>query len=469
MNKAVPSRQLLVAALSLAGLVWLMSLAYGFQHLVAGDSAKHTAYFRIATVLFAGLVAYLTWFAATRAPYEGTEAVRPPWWLGLAMMTASFGLTCFFYSPMLAPMGWMPPVAAVPLIALVVHRRWGYRGANAVFLLAIGVLFVYVISRFPHDSAGDMLQIIDFASNDLLRGENPYRHYFTSAKRDVPFVYWPVLWLPYVPLIAAGVDLRVLNLLVFVLLTLLFFRVAGGGERGAEALALVVLPFLLSSQVFQMVVWGHSWVYWLLVTALLVLLVRRQFLAAAVVFGLCLATRPTALFLAGPIVAFLWSREGVGWVLRGGAVSAAVVVAIHVPFVVAFGDGFVNNTYSILLGVNQELKHFSLLAFLKDAGLGALGNLVQVVITLALMYVIVRKRSLAPDQFVMLAGLAYFWMILFAPYATRYVYFPAYLLVALGLLISYRRETVAATSVEESPAGRSTAWATVSDDAIRRS
>ena len=48
------------AALALAALTWLMSLAYGFQYLVSGNVARHLTYFRIATVPYTALVVVLT-------------------------------------------------------------------------------------------------------------------------------------------------------------------------------------------------------------------------------------------------------------------------------------------------------------------------------------------------------------------------------------------------------------------------
>jgi len=51
----------------------------------------------------------------------------------------------------------------------------------------------------------------------------------------------------------------------------------------------------------------------------------------------------------------------------------------------------------------------------------------------ATVVVAVLRKSLLPSQFVVLCGVAYVWQVLFASYATRYVYFPGFLLIALGI------------------------------------
>lgn len=419
------------AAIGLTALVWLMSLTYGFQYLVAEE--KRLLYFRLMTIPFAAIVLGLTWHVFAKQKDEDMAAAIP-WWLGLAVMSISFALTCYFYSSQLKPLPWVLPVITLPLAASVCYHQWGYRGANRAFLAGAVALFVYMTLRIPHASGGDMLQIIEFASRDMLAGKDPFRSYLTVSGKDVPFGYWPGTWLPYVPLVALGIDVRVLNLVALGALALLFDK-AGDQAISAGILALTFYPFILSSSVMQMILHGHLWVYWFLVCATLLLVARERYLAAAVLFGFCLASRPTALFLAGPIAAYVWRCSGWAWVVNSMAVAIAVALAINAPFALLFGPEFWNNSYGRLVGASQELVHFSLAGYLADAGLSSLLKPIQIFVALAAMGALIFGKRLPASRFVMLTGVVFVWTILFNSYATRYVYFPGFLLIALGLVI----------------------------------
>ena len=427
--------------IGLVFLIWLMSIAYGFQYLVMDDPDSHLIYFRIATVPFALLVGLLTWDAVRDGPsmseLPGTSSA-----LGLVLMSISWGLTCYFYSAKLAPLSWIIVAVLVPCLAGATSWRWGSRAAVWSFLAGAFLLIVFLASRLAHDQAGgDMLQIIDFAVRDLLQGNSPFHRYLTVSGKEVLFGYWPGIWLPYIPVIALGLDMRVLNVLLIGLLIALFWKASGGGERGARILGCVLMPLLLSSPLMQMALSGHLWLYWLLSVLCLWLVIRRQYMLAALVFGLCLAARPTALFLAGPIAAYVWTRDGARAAISGGMVTGVVVLALNAPFYLLYGDDFVRASYGALSGIGHQLTHFSVEGILQSIGLSGLGKPLQIVVALAAMAVIVVKRPLAPEKFVMLSGVTYVWEILFANYATRYMYFSGFLLVALGLLIAEVRRS----------------------------
>lgn len=423
-------------ALGLAGLVWLMSLAYGFQYFVMDDKPAHFLYFRIATVPYTLVLVLLTLLSmrpvSERIGADGDQRV-----LGVLMMSVSWILTCFFNSFYFVHIPWFIAAIALPLCASIALAKWGNRAALAVFLVGALLLFVSVIARIPHDEGGgDMLQIIDFAATDWLKGDNPFRPYLTVSRKEVPFGYWPGIWLPYVPLIALGIDMRVLNISLYAAIALLFWKVSGGGERGARLLAVALLPFLLSPQILQMVVSGHLWFYWLLLVWAFWLIVRERYLAAAVLLGLCLATRPTVLFVVGPVFAYVWSRAGFSIAARCGVLAVAVMAAANLPFFLVYGDDFVRNSYGVLGKIGQDLTHFSILGILEAFNLGFLGKLMQLGIALAACAAIALNLVRTKPQFVMFCGCVYVWEVLFASYATRYTYFGGFLLVALGIVMS---------------------------------
>lgn len=428
-----PLKNIAWSGVGLGILVWFMSLAYGFQYLFSGS--QHTVYFRIATVPFTAVVLFLTWQAVARVSSERLEFTAP-WWLGLVMMSVSFALACFFYSSQLAPLPWTLIAVTLPVVAYANHLRWGYRGANAAFLIGAILLFIYLAARVPHTAEGDMLQIIEFAAKDLLAGENPYQSYLTSSGKEVPFGYWPGNFLPYVPLVALGLDMRILNLICLGLMILLFLHAAKHNPETSNILSISLYPFILSSPIWQMVLHGHLWLFWLLICATFVFLVDGRLVWVGLAFGLCLVSRPTTLFLAGPVAVYIWQRHGSAWLLKTAGISIAVVVLINFPFWLIYGDNFRINSYGRLVGFSQQLTHFSLSGYLQGAGVLWLAKPIQVIITLAAMVLILMKKAMTKSDFVFTSGILFVWLIMFNTYATRYVYFEGFFLIALSLVLA---------------------------------
>lgn len=419
-------------ALASAALILLISVAYGFQYIVA-DAAK-VRYFRLFTLPFAAIVLVLSWFVISPCSWRVSE---PRVWfrLGFALMSASFLLSCYLYSNFLIPYPWWLPGVGVPVVAYLLHDKFWAWGSNLVFLLGLLLVTGYLIVQLPNNAGGDMLEIIEFSARDFLAGSSPFRPYLTVSGREVPFGYWPGIWLPYVPFVALGLDLRLLNLLALVGLVLLFETAARNSGYAPLIASLTLYPFLLSPSVMGMIVLGHLWVYWLAACAAVLLIARERHLAAAAVLGFCLASRPTALFMAVPLAVYIWSRYGMRRALSLSAVTLAVTMAFNLPFAIVYGKEFWDNSYGVLGGVNQDLVHFSLAAYFKDAGLDFVNKPLQVVVLIVSMAIVILRKNMPVQHVIMLAGLTYVWMILFNSYATRYVYFTGFLLFDLGLVL----------------------------------
>jgi len=287
----------------------------------------------------------------------------------------------------------------------------------------------------PNNACVDMLEIIEFAARDFLAGSNPFRPYLTVSGKEVPFAYWSGIWLPYVPFVALGLDMRLLNLLAVVGLVLLFEKAAYKSGYAPLIASLTIYPFLLSPPVMKMILLGHLWMYWLAACAAVLLIARERHLVAAALLGFCLASRPTALSMVVPLAVYIWSRYGAGRTMHMAAVTLAVTLAFNLPFAIVYGKVFWDNSYGVLGRVSQELVHFSLAGYFKDAGLDFMNKPLQVVIMLASMTIVILRKNMPVQHIIMLAGLTYIWMVLFNSYATRYVYFTGFLLIDLGLVL----------------------------------
>jgi len=141
------------------------------------------------------------------------------------------------------------------------------------------------------------------------------------------------------------------------------------------------------------------------------------------------------LFMVVPLAVYIWSRYGAGRTMHMAAVTLAVTLAFNLPFAIVYGKVFWDNSYGVLGRVSQELVHFSLAGYFKDAGLDFMNKPLQVVIMLASMTIVILRKNMPVQHIIMLAGLTYIWMVLFNSYATRYVYFTGFLLIDLGLVL----------------------------------
>jgi hypothetical protein len=286
-------------------------------------------------------------------------------------------------------------------------------------------IYIYLLTKFPHDDpAADMLQIIGFGSQDFLAGKNPYQPYLTSSGKEVPFGYWPGIWLPYAMFVALGIDMRVLNLLSLALLVLLFELAPKDRLRAPEITALTFYPFILSSPIWQMMLSGHLWLFWLLVCGTMLLIVGERLRSAALMFGFALACRPTALWLVGPIAAYVSTRYGLARTVKTAAISIAVAACVNLAVGLWYGQAFWDYSYARIVGFAQKLVHFSVAGYLHDLGVLWLSKPIQALIILGAMAFIWAHKRMSPAGLSLFSGITYIWVVLFNTYATRYVYFP---------------------------------------------
>jgi len=418
------------AALGLFGLIVIMSLAYGFQYLFPG--VRLVQYYRLVSLPFFLILIGLSWYGV-----RGWSALTSFSWppvLGFLLMTIAFTLTAFFQSEALRPIPWPLVAGSVVGISAYCQFKWGTRGSTIAFLCGAMVVYIFLITRIPHVSgAANMLETIELASREFMSGETPYRHFDTSGG-PVALGYLPGLWLPYLPLIKLGLDMRIFNLIALLLIILLFEKSLPKATR-ADTLSLTLYPFVLSSTLALMVVHGHVWPYWLFLLATTLFLMNARFLLAAIFFGLCLASRQPALFLAGPLAAYMYRETGLKATLMYAAVAAVIYLSIVLPFAIWTGKEFWVYNYLALAGAGApDQPHLSATNILGVWGLG--GSLLkywQVLITIGAMAVILIRTKLDPIWFVFVAGVTYCGLVFFNSYAVRYVYFPGFFLIAIAL------------------------------------
>jgi hypothetical protein len=316
-----------------------------------------------------------------------------------------------------------------------------------------------MVARIPHTPGANMLQIIEAASAELLAGRNPMGFYDPSIS-NAPFYYLPGLWLPYAGLVALGLEVRILNLLCLLLLVAMFRHLLSRQEHADNILSVTFYPLILSPPVAQMVLHGHVWPYWVLVVLTMLLVHRERYLAAAAAFGLCLAARQPALFIALPLAIYVYRVAGFKSTLWYGLITALAYSVVIVPFAIWSGPDFWNLTYLQLANVDgtvqPHLSAVSLFGPLADAGLPRYAQLATLLLTAAL---IVKRDSISFVWFLLVTGLLYVWLVFLSLYPVRYVYFPGFLMIAMALTLWLgRAESISLANhrLQPSPAAETT-------------
>jgi hypothetical protein len=404
----------------------IISLCYGFQYRFA--SAGLEGYFRAWSLLFLLPLTGLIYFAIkSRATINETLPV----WVGVALSSLALAMTAFFYlSEVASAHVWLSYVAISTLLSFGL-ARWNAR-AGIYFLSAAGlILNLILISKVPHTSGANMLEIIEAAAKDFFGGNNPYHVYEGIAEQS--FGYLPGLWLPYSFFVLLGLDPRVFNIIAIILLALLFERGLriDPGKRVA-ILGATLYPFLLSPPVTQMLVHGHVWPYWLLLSIMAVLLVKERYLVAAIMFGLALASRQPALWIVPPLFGYLASRLGWGGTLRLALIALATYATLVLPFAFSKGAEFWRIMYLGVADFIPNQPHISAAVWLSSIGMDGLIKPAQATALLAAMFWLYRRKADLP-AFLLVTGIAYILAVYFNNYAVRYVYFPGLLLLIAGM------------------------------------
>lgn len=408
----------------------LIGLTYGFQYL-ASDALG--LYFAIVSLPFVLILLVLTWNVGGRWD-TGSEYPAPPSWLGFALMSVSFTTTLFLFSRALQPVGWMPAVLGTVGVAWLCQWRWGARASTLAFVLAAFATYVLLVLRIPHSEGANMLRFVDAAARVFLSGRQPYGELFDFLG-GVPCCYMPALWLPYVPQVAFGLDLRLFNLLSLLILVVLF----EGGFRtrpGAALLSVTFYPLVLSSTVATMIVHGHLWPFWIVLCAAMLLLIKGRLALAALLFGFSLAARQPALVFVAPLAAYLWSQVGMRKTLIYSSIALGTYLAIVLPFALSTGAVFWEDQYFNLakyIAMGDQDPQIGAAALLNLIGWVVPGVYLQVaVLCLAILMVLGRPEKNS-EWFVFTVGAFYTWIVFFAFYSIRYEYFAGLFLMSMGV------------------------------------
>jgi hypothetical protein len=292
---------------------------------------------------------------------------------------------------------WLPAGLAVLLVVVVVAAVAQPRLKEVAAVAAVVVLYALPIlgaiirwQLVPSTTAliGDGAYQIQLARNLLMRGVDPYGFDYTGTGLErtpwgQPFPnpalhhldYWPgtiVLPLPLqaaFQFVAGWWDERIWLLLVGAAVFVLVRWLLPGAAGRVAAVAFFLIP-------------GHSLLAVLgdndlpmiaLLLAATLAIARRRFVPAAIIIGLAIATKQTAL-IAVPVLVGWGFANGITWrsLPRYAGFAALTVAALIAPFVVWNASAFVRDTVLYNVGSGAEaypIQGIGLSSWLLQAGI----------------------------------------------------------------------------------------------------
>ena len=444
-------------ALGLFILATMIGACYGFQYTTFAQ--RNVGYYAGFSVAFALVLSVLTHSVlVTRVDAIRLSAVHG--WLGFMLMTFSFTLTLFFQSKFVAPIAWYALAAATGTLGFLAHRTWGARGSTLLFALAGLALVIVLVARTGVWEQGDMLLVVEAASRELLAGKQPYRAYpeiyhFVAEMEGVkaadtvayaekysnsriPLVYLPGTWLAYLPSVALGLDPRILNIVLLVLVVLVFERwVPIRGDRPL-VLSLTLYPILLSPSFLGIFKALHGLHFWLLLLGTVLGIAGRRYWTSAIFFGLALATRQESLFLVAPLFAYLVLRMRWKRLFRYALASLGVYLLLTVPFAIAWGQDFMFWKHMYLTSwwasdqVTPMHRQIGLTNILDVLGMHKGFLLLQIVTLLGSAALLLVHKQRSFSWALQFFGLTFIWLVAFNVYAVRYIYYPGFILFLVG-------------------------------------
>jgi hypothetical protein len=414
------------------GILAVINLSYGFAYKI--PATQVATYFRIWSCLFVACLMLLIYGGAlSRRTTVSSVQIAP--WLAPVVTAATLISTLYFSIPTRFAFILTGIVVAGCAPLLWAHRYWTCIVLLLTMNVAISIVLVEIV---PIDRlTADMLPVIADANTFLMHGANPYTQVYSNK-----FLYLPIQWLAFLPFVATGLDLRVLNLICLASLSAWIVWLVARGRLGPLALV-VGCPILVSRTAVAMVLSGQVWPYWWLVVAFAVSLLFPGWILSAAIVGVLLATQQTAVAIAALFGIYLFFAVGWNTSVRVMMIAFLIFGLIMLPWVILqpalpkYLYIGIQKTFALEheLDPRWDWSEVSILNLLQAMGIGHLRALLQIFALLSGALYLALVRGITLRTFTCVTGIVYLFAVSLNVQVFRYYYYPGLLLIALGLSI----------------------------------
>ncbi|MGH7046204.1 MAG: hypothetical protein ACREE2_07415 [Stellaceae bacterium] len=223
-------------------------------------------------------------------------------------------------------------VAVIVVMAASARLIGPRRLPDVLLVLSLGWLMIYSFQSDYKIIGGDLLPIVQAAAHNMIHGQDPYTADYSAVTSNL-FYYLPLQWLPFMPTAALAADPRLVNVLAFIAIVLLT-RVLIKDEGSLTAARSVLFPVLFSHLFTLAAARSYMGPYWGLVYLFVIALTTQRDVWAAVLLGLLLASRQTALALAAATLAGVVRYQSPIRLLQLAAVTIGIAGLVLGPFII---------------------------------------------------------------------------------------------------------------------------------------
>lgn len=267
-----------------------------------------------------------------RATPEGTALA-----VIVAFVLLSFGLM-LYENRLFADFGYHLGVSAAAsaagaVLCFAISLRFAFKGRYLSYAVLLAMLAIQLLSirSFPlHEARSDMMLLIEAAGERFLSGSSPYSSYVIND--TVMLTYLPGLWLPYLPSILLGLDVRFTNVACLTAAFLVFHRTCRRSGLDRNALGFAAVFFLNPWLGFRHEIYLP--VFLLQLSLSFSFLLRGRLQSAIAVFAWAVCSYQYSWVVLPLFLALLYHQHGRKAVLKAIAWTAASILALIVPFLV---------------------------------------------------------------------------------------------------------------------------------------
>lgn len=319
--------------------------------------------------------------------------------------------------------------------------------SSAISIFGIIIRVIVILSVPLGVQLADMLPLIQKAGLALLCGHNPYQVYYFPY--SMPLTFWPGLWLPFIPVILARVDLRWSGLFAWLLISIIIIvysllsakRITSSKQLLGSGIFILLLQISINLVSFHGI--GHTFFLWLWLLLLGICLLEGKFSLSALFLGLVMASRQTAILFVIPIFLYWYHNNGFKAAIKYGLVSLATFSFLVLPFIVASPRQFIIaplehyhqlSTYAMSLGSEGWTSNTIGFAYqIQKRWSADVLSILSYVVIVALGVIAWWKARNPLDMMLLMAtGIVFFSF--FTPIPWDYEYYPALFFLGLAVL-----------------------------------
>ena len=333
-----------------------------------------------------------------------------------------------------------------------------FRTIFIFFLTFALVLMLIQITELPVKT--DILPLITGSNKVLVEGGDPFEKISVDYSDDRNILFTndikyhqvlPTLWLGYLPAHIFNLDLRIINVLGFLVTSMLLWRIyqiqTYKNHNGNKLVFLLLIFFMLSPFTLRLIGFSHVPVYWLFFSLFLYFFTKNNIFGTAIFLAILISSRQLALVLLPFFLIYLFKRYPLKKVLIISLIFILTLILCILPPVLSSPVHYVNSVLSISDHYNMAYEDFigntgglAVISFTPLFFLMEQTNMLLFleIILFLLIFILALFKLQSKKNAILFFSFIYLALILFNFHVFNYYYYPLMMLMMIYPLIHCR-------------------------------